>query len=542
MTTNIEILWIFALVSKCKSLTSINTLCFLSLFVLTWLIIKLVFWFHPGGPAWGKHKWTNNKLSTLTITKQHKKNTIPGPKGVLIIGSMSLMSGLAHQKVSAMAETLKAKRLMAISVGETRLIVTCNPDVAKEILNNKSFTNRPVKESAYSLMFNKAIGFAPYGTYWRTLRKISATHLFCPKQIQASEPQRLDISSQMVAELSMQRNKVGGPVRVREILKSASLYNIMSSVFGKKYKMGDFSSDELRKMVDEGYDLLGTMNWSDHLPFLGDLDLQRIKFRCFNLVPRVNKFVGEIIAEHRAQRNENISPQDFVDVMLSLQETSKLSDCDIIAVLWEMIFRGTDTIAVLMEWILARLVLHPQVQKRVHEELDKVVGRTRGVTESDLTEMVYLTAMIKEVLRLHPPGPLLSWARLAVTNTLIDGYDVPKGTTAMVNMWGIMRDPQVWVNPLEFNPDRFLNNGDNIVDISIWGSDSRIAPFGSGRRVCPGKNLAMTTVTFWVASMLHEFEFGCWGETGVDLSEKLKLSCEMANPLMVKVCPRKNLP
>ncbi|GAA0147630.1 oxygenase [Lithospermum erythrorhizon] len=340
MTTNIESRWIFALASKCKSLTSINFLCFLSLFVLFWFMINLFYWSHPGGPAWGKYKWTKTRRSITSMTKQNSKISIPGPKGLPIIGSMSLMSGLAHQKVSAMAETLRAKRVMAMSLGETRLIVTCNPDVAKEILNSAVFADRPVKESAYSLMFNKAIGFAPYGIYWRTLRKIASTHLFCPKQIKSSEPQRFDIARGMVAELSMKCNEsVSGSIRVRDILKAASLNNIMCSVFGKKYildqnKRGDSGSEELRKLVEEGYDLLGSMNWSDHLPVLGDLDLQRIRFRCFNLVPRVNKFVGEIIEEHRNQRNENSSPQDFVDVMLSLQGTSKLSDSDIIAVLW----------------------------------------------------------------------------------------------------------------------------------------------------------------------------------------------------------------
>lgn len=170
----------------------------------------------------------------------------------------------------------------------------------------------------------------------------------------------------------------------------------------------------------------------------------------------------------------------------------------------EMIFRGTDTVAVLMEWILARLVLHPDVQSKVHQELDKVVGRSRAVNESDLTDLVYLTAVVKEVLRLHPPGPLLSWSRLSIRDSVVDGYHVPAGTTAMVNMWAIMRDPQVWNDPLNFNPDRFLQQHS---DLSVLGSDLRIAPFGSGRRSCPGKTLGMSTVNIWVATLLQQFHF-----------------------------------
>lgn len=206
--------------------------------------------------------------------------------------------------------------------------------------------------------------------------------------------------------------------------------------------------------------------------------------------------------------------------------------------LQEMIFRGTDTVAVLIEWILARLVLHPDVQSMVHNELDNVVGRSRAVSESDITSLVYLTAVIKEVLRVHPPGPLLSWARLAIEDTTVDGHHVPAGTTAMVDMWAITRNPTNWPEPNKFNPDRFLGSGAEN-EFSVLGSDLRLAPFGSGRRACPGKALGLATVSFWVASLLHKYEWVASGDgSTVDLTEVLKLSCEMAHPLTVEVRSR----
>ncbi|CAN4108472.1 unnamed protein product [Withania somnifera] len=490
--------------------------------------MNTVYWSHPGGPAWGKYEWRKS-----CCLASFNNNNIPGPRGFPIIGSMNFMTGLAHRKIATMAESCQAKRLMSLSLGETRVIITCNPEVAKEILNSSVFVDRPVKESAYSLMFHRAIGFAPYGVYWRTLRKIAATHLFCPKQIKASEAQRYQIAKQMVAMFQLGGRDI---VRVREVLKLASLNNMMCSVFGRKYSLDSCNSEteELGKLVDEGYELLGMLNWTDHLPWLAELDPQKIRLRCSRLVPKVNRFVSRIINEHRDQSGSDVHP-DFVHVLLSLQGSERLSDSEMIAVLWEMIFRGTDTVAVLIEWILARMVLHPQVQSKVQAELDRVMGRSRAVTESDVSEMTYLPAVIKEVLRLHPPGPLLSWARLAITDTKVDGYHVPAGTTAMVNMWAITRDPDVWADPLEFKPERFVHGA----DFSVLGSDLRLAPFGSGRRTCPGKNLGLTTVTFWVASLLHEFRFGPVDDNGtVDLSEVLRLSCEMVNPLTVRVRPR----
>ncbi|KAK7349399.1 hypothetical protein VNO77_06733 [Canavalia gladiata] len=532
MTSHIDNLWVLALASKC---TQENIAWSLLIMLSLWLTMTFFYWSHPGGPAWGKYYSTWRKNSNTNHLNNSTK-IIPGPKGYPFIGSMSLMISLAHHRIAAAARACKATRLMAFSLGDTRVIVTCHPEVAKEILNSSVFADRPIKESAYSLMFNRAIGFAPYGVYWRSLRRIATTHLFCPKQIKASELQRAEIVTQIVDSF---RNIHGG-FQVRQLLKKASLNNMMWSVFGQRYRLNEANKvmEELSGLVEQGYDLLGTLNWGDHIPFLRDFDLQKIRFTCSNLVPKVNRFVGTIIADHRADITQ--TNRDFVHVLLSLQEPDKLSDSDMIAVLWEMIFRGTDTVAVLIEWILARMVIHPEVQRKVQEELDEVVGDSRAMTEDDLAAMLYLPAVVKEVLRLHPPGPLLSWARLAITDTTIDGYHVPAGTTAMVNMWAIGRDPEVWRDPLEFKPERFVGGAE--ADFSVFGSDLRLAPFGSGRRTCPGKNLGLTTATFWVARLLHEFEWLPYDDTnGVDLTEVLRLSCEMANPLTVKVRPRRTL-
>ncbi|KAG2309735.1 hypothetical protein Bca52824_029483 [Brassica carinata] len=268
---------------------------------------------------------------------------------LLDLSRWTCMGQIPLTPLTAESQTLRrdrSKRLLAFSLGETRVIVTCNPDVAKEILNSPVFADRPVKESAYSLMFNRAIGFAPHGVYWRTLRRIASNHLFSPKQIKRAETQRRVIASQMVGFLEKQ--STNGVCFVRELLKTASLNNMMCSVFGQEYEL-DQDHSELRELVEEGYDLLGTLNWTDHLPWLLEFDPQRIRSRCSALVPK------------------------------------------------EMIFRGTDTVAVLIEWILARIVLHPDIQSTIQSELDLVVGKSRAVDESDLASLPYLTAVVKEV-------------------------------------------------------------------------------------------------------------------------------------------------
>lgn len=229
-----------------------------------------------------------------------------------------------------------ARKLMAFSLGGTRAVVTADPNIARDILTNPAFSSRPIRESAYALLFDRAIGFAPYGGYWRMLRRISSYHLFSPKQIAISNSQREKIASEMIKAFCTAAASAD-EIEARVIIKQASLNNIMWSVFGKRYGLETEHAEmhELRSMVEEGYDLLGVLNWSDHLPFLSQFDPQGIRSRCDRLVPRVNQFVNQIIEEHRSEnRPDEMTGSDFVDVLLSLQGSEKLSDTDIVAVLW----------------------------------------------------------------------------------------------------------------------------------------------------------------------------------------------------------------
>lgn len=199
-----------------------------------------------------------------------------------------------------------------------------------------------------------------------------------------------------------------------------------------------------------------------------------------------------------------------------------------------MIFRGTDTVAILLEWILARMICHPEIQAKAQNEIDNAIGVNTMVADSDLPNLPYIQAIVKETLRFHPPGPLLSWARLAIHDTHVGPHFIPAGTTAMVNMWAITHDHEVWPEPERFRPERFLED-----DVPIMGSDLRLAPFGSGRRVCPGKSMGLATVQLWLAQLLHKFKWiGYSTDHEVDLSECLKLSMEMKQPLVCKAFPR----
>lgn len=542
--THVDSTLLLHLLSTCSSSLKLSSAAFLLLVAFTiWVLATLLNWGYPGGSAWGAKSFLIGQRSTIAT---------PGPRGLPLLGSLFAFAGergyTAHRRLAELASLYNARSLMAISLGCTRVVVASEPSTAREILCNAAFTERPLSQSARQLLFERAVGFAPRGEHWSKLRRVAASHLFSARRVAEQERVRQLDAEEMLSSIRRRVGERGEVQRVRQYLQHAALNNIMATVFGRRYAFSENAeigeACEVQSMVREGFELLGAFNMVDHLPpAFQFIDPLLIRQRCHALVPRVYSFVQRIIDQHRAPAPctaASALSRDFVDVLLGLQCQEQLADSDIVAVLWEMIFRGTDTMAILTEWILAELVLNPAVQAKLHSEVQAVLAEGDGVLrDADIARMPYLQAVVKEGLRMHPPGPLLSWARLAVHDVSIAGHFIPAGTTAMVNMWAITHDATIWKEPNKFKPERFLpsEGGENV---DVRGSDMRLAPFGAGARACPGKALAMATVNLWVAKIVQRFEMREDPLNPVNLRELLKLSCEMEVPLTVRFIEREN--
>jgi cytochrome P450 len=192
---------------------------------------------------------------------------------------------------------------------------------------------------------------------------------------------------------------------------------------------------------------------------------------------------------------------------------------------------GTDTNAITVEWTMAELLRHPAVMSKVRTELRGVLGTKPYPDESDVGRLPYLRTVIMESMRLHPPSPMLMPHEAMADGAEIAGYAVPCGTKVIVNLWAIMRDPELWPEPTEFVPERFVG-----ADQLDFRAKDRLEfmPFGAGRRACPGTPMATRAVTLILASILHTFEWRLpegMKPADVDVRDRFGTSLNMVTPL-----------
>lgn len=157
------------------------------------------------------------------------------------------------------------------------------------------------------------------------------------------------------------------------------------------------------------------------------------------------------------------------------------------------------------------------------------VGQQHLFDEPDLSKLKYLHCIISETLRLYPTAPLLVPHRSS-DDCVVGGFDVPRDTTLLVNVWAIHRDPELWDEPTKFKPERFENGESEALRLMM--------PFGLGRRACPGMGLAQRLVGLTLGSLIQCFEWERIGCQKIDMTEGKGITMPKAEALEVMCKPR----
>uniref|UniRef100_A0A803M8T7 Cytochrome P450 n=2 Tax=Chenopodium quinoa TaxID=63459 RepID=A0A803M8T7_CHEQI len=231
-----------------------------------------------------------------------------------------------------------------------------------------------------------------------------------------------------------------------------------------------------------------------------------------DIVKRIDTLMDPIIEEHMAKKKQGIKDQDedLIDVLLNFHKDNlrlntdfSLTTNNIKAIVVELFGGGSDKSSTVIEWAISELLKNPTKMAKAQDEVRRVLQGSETIInyEANLDKLKYLKLVIKETLRLHPPFPCLV-PRESLTRCEIDGYEIPTKTRIFINAWAIGRNPKHWTNPEEFNPERFEESS-----IDYKGMHFELIPFGSGRRVCPGMGLSITTIELVLAMLLYHFDW-----------------------------------
>ncbi|QHO01080.1 Cytochrome P450 [Arachis hypogaea] len=219
--------------------------------------------------------------------------------------------------------------------------------------------------------------------------------------------------------------------------------------------------------------------------------------------------------------NQPVDPRD--------EQSQVMDRTNIKALLLDSIAGSFETSATVIIWVLSELLKHPRVMRNLQDELISGVGLNKFVQETHLANLSYLDIVIKETLRLHPPGAIVT--RESTKDAMVNGYRIREKTLIIINLWAIGRDPKAWSNNAEeYYPERFITNNRD-----YRGYNFEFIPFGAGSRICPGIHLGLTTVKLVVAQLVHCFNWELpWNMTPdeLDMNEKYGLSSPRAKNLL----------
>ncbi|KAG9446573.1 hypothetical protein H6P81_012701 [Aristolochia fimbriata] len=453
----------------------------------------------------------------------------PGPSQLPIIGNIHQLREVTHRTLWSLSKQYGP--LMFLKLGRRPLLIVSSAEMAKEVMRSQDlqFCSRPTFVSQTKLTYNnRDIAFAPYGTRWREMRKISILEIFSTKRVQSFVSIRNEEISKMIriiSNASLRRKSVD----LSEMLLTFTNDVVLRAAFGKSYPDVE-QKINLHEAINEERLLLTSFFFSDYLPQLGWMDaVTGLRARLKKNFTDLDSFYEKVINEHLDPKRPAPELEDFVDVMLRLQQKLNLSRDDIKATLMNMLLGGTDTSSATVDWAMSELMKNPAAMKKAQKEVREIVqGEQCMVPETDLPKLQYLNAVIKETFRLHAPAPLLL-PRETMEPCKIAGYDVPAKTTVMVNTLAIGQDPGSWKNPEEFKPERFEKSS-----VDYRGQDFELVPFGAGRRGCPGMYFGILNVELALANLLYCFDWELPEGTSrdqIDMGESCGLVVQRRTPL-----------
>ncbi|CAF2126886.1 hypothetical protein HID58_011143 [Brassica napus] len=447
----------------------------------------------------------------------------PSPPSLPIIGHLHIiLSLLIHKSLQKLAS--KHGPLLHLRIFSLPIVLVSSASVADEIfkaqdVNVSSRSSLPTSEG--SLYFG-SFGFvtAPHGDYWKFMKKLITTKLLGSQALERSRGIRADEAKLFYSNL-LDKAMKDERVNIREEAMKLT-NNSMCKMLTGRICLED--AERVRGLVARTDSLSKKLLLASVLRRpLEKLGISLFKKELMCVSSRFDEVLERYLVEHEKKQEEQAEAMlhgvkirhseqgvDVMDVLIEAYRDEnaeyKITRNHIKSLLVDLFIAGSETTSNIIEWTMAELINNPKSLEKLRGEIDLIVGKTRLIQETDLPNLPYLQAVMKEGLRLHPPVPLV--VRTFQEECEVKGFHIPEKTTLVVNGYAVMRDPDVWEDPDEFKPERFLvSSTSGQQEDKIREKVPKYIPFGSGRRGCPGSNLAYLFLGIAVGVMVQCFDW-----------------------------------
>ncbi|RAH70575.1 cytochrome P450 [Aspergillus aculeatinus CBS 121060] len=426
----------------------------------------------------------------------------PGPRSVIPwIGNLdALPKGGQKEYLHWLRHRDLYGPISSVTVMGRTFVILNDVSLAFEMLERRGaiYSSRPRQVFCGDMIgWSQSVALSPYSERLRIHRKNTMRVLGSPTAAARFEPLQEKEAAHFLARV------LENPDELVEHIRSEAGSFILNLVYG--YKTNKQGSDPLVELAHKVMEEFAQAS----LPGEYLVDLVPCLRALPDWIPGMNfKRVAKRLRQNLTRMTE--LPHAFVRHKMEMQQDS---DCFLSRLLraandesshkWtalSLYSAGADTTVSALSTFILAMTLYPDVQGKAQAEIDEVIGKNRLPTFNDRSDLPYINALVKEVLRWHPVTPM-ALPHTNVESDSFHGYFIPKESIILPNVWAFMHDPHTYNDPMTFKPERFLSLEGKSPEL-----DPRKMAFGFGRRLCPGRILAESSIFIIVVQFLAVFE------------------------------------